>query len=234
MALHLARRGFGVIGTYRSHEDEALAALREIEQGGAKGAMLSFDLSDSSTFDAFSERVRGTLSERFATDRLYGLVNNAGAGFNKPFADTTEEDFDALFSLQVRGPYFLTQRLLPTLADGGRVLFVSSGLVRFTGPGYSAYASSKGAIEVLSRYLAVELAGREIRVNVVAPGVIATDFAGGVTRDNPEINARLATTIALGRVGEPDDVGAAVAAILSPEFGWVTGERIEVSGGQRL
>lgn len=234
MALHLARRGLSVIGTYRSHEAEAVEVAREIEAAGATAAMLQLDVSETGAFEAFGERLRATLVERFGTDQLYGLVNNAGIGFNKPFAETTEDDFDRIFSVQVRGPYFLTQRLLPFIADGGRILFISSGLTRFVGPGYSAYASTKGAVEVLSRYLAVELAARAIRVNTVAPGVIETDFAGGVTRDNPEINARLATTIALGRVGLPDDVGAAVAAVLSPDFHWVTGERIEVSGGQRL
>jgi NAD(P)-dependent dehydrogenase (short-subunit alcohol dehydrogenase family) len=165
-----------------------------------------------------------------------GLVGGgaAGIGINAPFAETTEEQFDELVRIQLKAPFFLSQELLAMLAEGGMILNVSSGLARFTNPGYAAYAATKGGIEVLTRYMALELGERGIRVNVVAPGAIETDFAGGVTRDNPQINERVASTIPLGRVGVPDDIGRAVAAILSDDLAWTTGTRIEVSGGQKI
>ncbi len=162
------------------------------------------------------------------------LINNAGIGISAPFAQTTEEQFDQLVQIQLKAPFFLTQRLLPLIADGGRILNVSSGLARFTLPGFSAYAATKGAIEVLTRYQAKELGPRRIRVNVVAPGAIETDFGGGAVRDNAAVNQAIAATIPLGRAGRPDDVGGAVAAILSDGFCWVNGTRIEVSGGQNV
>ena len=233
-ALHLAAQGVGIIGTYRSHEDEARDVVREIEAGGAQAVMLPLDTGDSATFDAFVETVRTTLGETFGRADFDFLVNNAGIGLNALFTETTEEQFDELFRVQVKGPFFLTQKLLPLMRDGGRILNISSGLTRIAFPGRSAYASTKGAIEVLTRHLANELGPRRIRVNTLAPGATATDFAGGGTRDNPEINRAVASHVALGRVGEPDDIGAAAAAILSDSFGWVTGERIEASGGQSL
>jgi NAD(P)-dependent dehydrogenase (short-subunit alcohol dehydrogenase family) len=161
-------------------------------------------------------------------------VNNAGIGIHKPFAETTEDDFDQLMNIQFKGVFFLTQKLLPLLKDGGRIVNLSSGLARFTLPGYSAYASMKGAIEVLTRYMAKELGHRQIAVNVVAPGAIATDFAGGAVRDNSEINSFLASQTALGRVGLPDDIGGAIASLLSEDNRWVNAQRIEVSGGQSI
>ena len=161
-------------------------------------------------------------------------MNNAGIGINQPFAETTEEEFDQLMNIQFKGVFFLTQKLLPLIKDGGRIVNLSSGLARFTLPGYSAYASMKGAIEVLTRYLAKELGHRQITANVIAPGAIATDFGGGAVRDNPEINKFIASQTALGRVGEPDDIGGAIASLLSDENRWVNAQRIEVSGGQSI
>lgn len=234
MAFHLADSSVDIIGTYFNNADAAQEAVREIEERGARATMLQLDIGQTATFRAFSEAVCEALDETFSGRQINYLVNNAGHGFNSAFTDTTEEEFDRLAAVQYKGPYFLTQRLLPLLAQGGRVLFVSSGLTRFSVPGYSAYASAKGAIEIVARYLAAELAERQIRVNVVAPGVAETDFAGGVVRDNAKLNAELAGTIALGRVGLPDDIGGAVASLLSGNFDWITGQRIEVSGGQNL
>jgi NAD(P)-dependent dehydrogenase (short-subunit alcohol dehydrogenase family) len=234
MALHLAASGVGVVGTFRSHEAEAAAVARDIEAAGRRAAMLRLDVGRTETFPAFVEALARTLAETFGRDRFDVLVNNAGVGASAPIAETDEAQFDELVNVHFKGPFFLTQRLLPLIADGGRILNVSTGLTRITYPGRAAYAANKGAIEVLTRYLAVELGPRRITANVVAPGAIATDFGGGVTRDDPEVNRRIASMIALGRVGEADDVGGAVAALLSEGGRWINGERIEVSGGQRL
>jgi NAD(P)-dependent dehydrogenase (short-subunit alcohol dehydrogenase family) len=239
-ALHLAQAGVDVIGTYRSSKDEAEALATQIRGLGRRAEMLPLDVSDASAFTGFAAQVADVLAIRFDRPDRAGsagldiLVNNAGFGVNAPFARTTEQDFDELVRVQFKAPYFLTQALLPLLADGGRVLNVSTGLARFTLPGYSAYAATKGAVEVLTRYQALELGERGVRVNVVAPGAVATDFGGGVVRDVAAVNEHIAGTTALGRVGEPDDIGAGVAAILSEEFSWATGTRIELSGGQNL
>ena len=234
IALHLARSGVSIIGTYRSRQDEADSAAGEIRASGARAVMLPFDAADTAGFAAFAASVSGALQDEFSRSDFDFLINNAGIGINAPFADTTEAQFDELVQTQFKAPFFLTQRLLPLIADGGRILNVSSGLARFTLPGFAAYASTKGAVEVLTRYLAKELGGRQIRVNVVAPGAIETDFAGGRVRDNAAVNDAIAASIPLGRVGRPDDVGGAVAAILSGGFSWVNGTRIEVSGGQNV
>jgi NAD(P)-dependent dehydrogenase (short-subunit alcohol dehydrogenase family) len=223
-----------VIGTYHSRKDEAEAVAAEIRASGARAVMLPFDAADVAGFGGFAETVSAALRDEFGRENFDFLINNAGIGINAPFAETTEEQFDALVQIQLKGPFFLTQKLLPLIADGGRILNMSSGLARFTLPGFAAYASTKGAIEVLTRYLAKELGPRQIRVNVVAPGAIATDFAGGRIRDNAAVNDAIAASIPLGRVGLPDDVGGAVAAILSDGFSWVNGTRIEVSGGQNV
>lgn len=233
MAQHLARAGVGVIGTYQRSREEADQLVTELQQSGVPAAALPLDVSNSSSFGDFASAVQQTLAG-FGAERLDALVNNAGTGVYASFADTTEAQFDEMVAIQLKGPYFLTQALLPLIADGGRILNVSSGLARFTGPGYAAYATMKGAIEVLTRYQAAELGHRQIRVNTLVPGVIATDFGGGIARDNAQVNQALAETIALGRVGLPDDIGAAVPAILSDAFGWATGTRIELSGGQNL
>ncbi len=233
MALHLARSGVGVIGTYKSRQDEAQSLVAELRATGVPAAALPLDVKASATFGSFATAVGAAVAE-FGSERIDYLINNAGIGIYAPFAQTTEQQFDELISTNLKAPFFLTQALLPLLADGGRILNVSTGLARFTGPGYAAYAATKGAIEVLTRYQAKELAERRIRVNVLVPGAIATDFGGGVVRDNSDINEMIAGQIALGRAGEADDIGAAVPAILSDGFGWANGTRIELSGGQNL
>jgi NAD(P)-dependent dehydrogenase (short-subunit alcohol dehydrogenase family) len=234
MALHLAAQGVGVVLTYRGNAQEAAAVVREVEAKGARGLALQLDVAQTGAFPAFVQVLRAELPRRFGRERLDFLVNNAGVGVHAPFADTTEAQFDALVGVHLKGPFFLTQALLPLMADGGRILNVSSGLARFTYPGYAAYSAMKGAVEVLTRYQAKELGTRGITVNTLAPGAIATDFGGGRVRDDAELNKAVAAQTALGRVGEPDDVGAAVALLLSPGGRWINGQRIEVSGGQGL
>ena len=233
-ALHLAAQGVGIIGTFNSHPEEAAEVARLIEGHGVHAAMLKLDAGDSDSFDAFTTDVTASLRETFGRSDFDILVNNAGVGLNALFTETTEAQFDELFRIQVKGPFFLTQKLLPLMRDGGRILNISSGLTRGAFPGRAAYAATKGAIEVLTLHQAAELGPRQIRVNTLAPGATATDFSGGTTRDNPEVNRAVASHVALGRVGEPDDIGAVAAAILSDSFGWVTGQRIEASGGQNL
>lgn len=233
-ALSLAKKGVDVIVTYCNNEAEAKSIVSQIEAMGGKAVALHLDTGNIKTFDEFVAQVKQSLQNIWQTEQFDFLVNNAGIGIHAPFAETTEEQFERLFDIHVKGVFFLTQKLLPLIKDGGRIINLSSGLARFTYPGYAAYASAKGAIEVLTRYLAKELGHRQITVNTIAPGAIATDFGGGVVRDNPEINNFIASQIALGRVGEPDDLGGAIAALLSEENRWVNGQRIEVSGGQSL
>jgi NAD(P)-dependent dehydrogenase (short-subunit alcohol dehydrogenase family) len=208
--------------------------VSDIEAKGRKAVALPLDVARSSDFPAFVDAVRRELQQRWRTDRIDYLVNNAGIGLHAPFVETSEEQFDELFRIHLKAPFFLTQRLVPLIKDGGRILNVSSGLARFSYPGYSAYAAMKGGVEVMTRYLAKELGARKITVNVLAPGAVETDFGGGAVRDVPAINQAVAAQTALGRVGLPDDIGAAVAALLSPDMGWITGQRIEASGGQNL
>lgn len=234
MALHLAKRGVHIIGTYRSGAVEAEAVRQEIEAMGGKVAMLALDVTNTESFPTFAEQMSETLKTVFNRERFDLLVNNAGNGLFANFADATEAQFDSLATTHLRGPVFLTQKLLPLIEDGGRILNVSSGFVRFTLPGYSLYAAMKAAVEVLTRFMAVELGARRIRVNAIAPGAIATDFGGGAVRDNDHVNAYVAQGIALGRVGLPDDIGRAVAAILSDDMGWANGTTFDISGGQLL
>lgn len=233
-ALKLAARGTDIIFTYRSHAEEAQAVVREIEALGARATALPLDVGDSSLFEAFTQQVATVLQDHWQRDCFDYLVNNAGHGHYKLFSETTEQEFDALVNVHFKGPYFLTQRLLPLISDGGRILNISSGLTRITHPGSSTYAAMKGAMEVLTRYQAKELGERGIRVNILAPGAIETDFGGGRVRDTREINDTIASLTALGRVGLPDDIGDAISAILSEETGWITAQRIEASGGQSL
>ncbi len=190
--------------------------------------------SNTKTFDGFVEQVKQSLQTKWQTEHFDFLVNNAGVGIYAPFAETTEDDFDRLMNIQVKGVFFLTQKLLPLINDGGRIVNISSSLARFTLPGYAAYASMKGALEVLTRYLAKELRPRQIAVNVVAASAIETDFTGGAVRDNPELNSFIASQTALGRVGLPDDIDGAIASLLCAENRWVNAQRIEVSGGMFL
>jgi len=232
-AIHLARRGVDILFTYHSNRAEAQSLILESEALGRKAAALQLDAGDISLFDGFVNQVQSTL-HIWGRDRFDYLVNNAGTSLHKPFDQTTEAEFDRIVNIHFKGVYFLTQKLLPLLKDGGRIVNISSGLARVSLPGSSAYGAAKGAIEVLTRYLAKELGPRGIAVNVVAPGAIETDFSGGMVRDNPEINKQVASMTALGRAGVPDDVGPMIAALLSDDHRWVNGQRIEVSGGMLL
>lgn len=231
MALHAADHGVDIVLTYQSDRDSALAVKAEIEKRGRKAAVLELDVGDSRSFGAFAERLKAELGQKFGRERFDFLVNNAGVGAHALVTETSEEQFDRLMNIHLKGTYFLTQKLLPLMQDGGRILNVSTGLTRFAFPGYSAYAAMKGGVEVFTRYLARELGPRKISVNVLAPGAIETDFGGGTVRDNPEVNRQIASLTSLGRVGLPDDIGGAVSLLLSPEAGWINGQRIEVSGG---
>ena len=233
-ALALAKKGVGVIMTYLNSETEAKSVVSAIEAMGGKAVALQLDTGNIKAFEAFVVQVKQALQNTWQTEQFDFLINNAGIGQNSLFAETTEEEFDQLLNIHFKGVFFLTQKLLPLLKDGGRIVNLSSGLTRITYPGRATYASMKGAIEVLTRYLAKELGHRQITVNVVAPGAIATDFSGGIVRDNPEINKLIASQTALGRVGEPDDIGGAIASLLSEENRWIAGQRIEISGGQSL
>jgi NAD(P)-dependent dehydrogenase (short-subunit alcohol dehydrogenase family) len=234
MALHLAERDFDLVVTYRTSREQALEVAGLIENKGRKAIVLPLDVSDASSFGAFASDLRSELSRVSGRDTLDALVNNAGIGAHASFADTSEEQFDELMRVHLKGPFFLTQKLLPLLADGARIVNVSTGLTRFSFPGYAAYAAMKGGLEVLTRYWAKELGERRISVNTLAPGAIETDFGGGVVRDNKELNRMIAGMTSLGRVGLPDDIGGAVAALLAPEAGWITAQRIEASGGQSI
>lgn len=233
-ALHLAAQGVDIIGTYHSKADDAQAVAAEVEKLGARATMLQLDVSQSSTFAAFTAEVGALLKKVFDQDHFDFLINNAGIGAHASFADTSEEQFDQMVAIHLKGPFFLTQKLLPLIADGGRILNISSGLTRFSLPGYSAYASMKGAVEVLTRYQAKELGARDISVNTLAPGAIATDFSGGAVRDNPDLNAMVANNTALGRAGLPDDIGGAISTLLADGSNWITGQRVEASGGMFL
>lgn len=234
MALHLAERGVGSIVTYRTSKKEALDVVSAIVKKGLPAAALELDVSRSASFAEFGERVTVVLEREFQRRDFDYLVNNAGGGVHVPFLETSEEQFDEMMRTHLKGTFFLTQKLAHLIVDGGRIINISSGLTRFTVPGYAAYAVMKGGIEVLSRYLAKELAPRQISSNAFAPGAIETDFNGGAVRDNPEMNRFLASVTALGRVGLPDDIGGAIGLLLAPEAHWITGQRIEASGGMFL
>jgi NAD(P)-dependent dehydrogenase (short-subunit alcohol dehydrogenase family) len=234
MALSLAKKGIDVILTYNSKKEEALAVVAEIERSGRKAAALQLNAGDVKSFTAFYGQVGSLLKDRFGVGRFDFLVNNAGTGLYVPFAETSEEAFDQLMNIHFKGVYFLTQKALPLINDGGRIINISSGLARFSMPGTSAYGSMKAAIETLTRYMAKELGVRGIAANVVAPGAIETDFGGGMVRDNAEVNKQVAGITALGRVGLPDDIGGVVAFLCTEEARWINGQRIEVSGGINL
>ena len=233
-ALHLAAQGTDIILTYRSQAAEAQAVVAQIEALGRRAVALPLDVAVSARFADFAAQVKAALATTWQRDSFNFLVNNAGHGAYASLMDTTEAQFDALFNVHLKGVFFLTQKLLPLMADGGRIVNISSGLTRFALPGYAAYAAMKGAVEVMTRYMAKELGARGIAVNTLAPGAIETDFGGGTVRDNPEVNGFIAAQTALGRVGLPDDIGGAIATLLSPGNGWVTAQRIEASGGMFL
>ncbi|MEM8620076.1 MAG: SDR family oxidoreductase [Actinomycetota bacterium] len=233
-ALQLAADGVGVVITYLSRSDDANEVVGLIEAAGSTAVALQLDTGDVAQFPDFVDRFREALDTTWGRSTFDYLVNNAGIGIAAPFLETTEEQFDQLMNIHLKGVFFLTQQLVPLLEDGGRIVNMSTGLARFSMPGYSVYGSMKGAIEVLTRYLAAELGPRRIAVNVVAPGAIETDFGGGVVRDMQEVNDMIASVTAMGRAGLPDDVGGAVASLLTGDTQWVTAQRIEVSGGMNL
>jgi NAD(P)-dependent dehydrogenase (short-subunit alcohol dehydrogenase family) len=230
-ALSLARKDVDVVITYHSNQTEADNTVAAIKALGRNAAALPLDSGTTKGFADFAARLKTVLKDNWAAAQFDYLVNNAGIGINKPFAETTEADFDRLMNINLKGVYFLTQTLLPLIADGGRIVNLSSGLARFSLPGFSAYAAMKGAVEVLTHYLAKELGPRRITANTVAPGAIETDFGGGHIRDNTEANRQVASATPLGRAGLPDDIGPMIAALLSDDNRWINGQRIEVSGG---
>lgn len=233
-ALSIARRGGDVILTYQSRAEDAQAVVAEIQALGRKAVALQLDTGTVATFTPFADRLRAALQGSWQRDTFDHLVNNAGHGDYALIGQTTEAQFDGLVDVHFKGVYFLTQTLLPLIADGGRIVNLSSGLTRTSYPGYAAYAAVKGAVEVLTRYMAKELGARGIAVNTVAPGAIETDFGGGAVRDNPEINKVFAGITALGRAGLPDDIGPMIASLLTEDNRWVNAQRIEVSGGQGI
>jgi len=230
-ALKLAANGSDIVLTYHSNADQARAVVGQIEALGRRAVALRLDVADSKSFDAFAAAVKAALTQGWQRERFDHLVNNAGTGAHAAFDATTEAQFDAMVNIHLKGTFFLTQKLLPLINDGGRIVNISSGLTRFSLPGYSVYAAMKGGVEVLTRYLAKELGARGIAVNTFAPGAIETDFGGGAVRDNAQLNAFVASQTALGRVGLPDDIGGAIAALLASGNGWVNAQRIEASGG---
>ena len=233
-ALHLADRGVDTILTYNSKQAEGDKVVKEIIAKGRKAVALQLDVTNSASFPGFVTAVKQSLQSNWRRVDFDFLVNNAGSGIHASFMETTEEQFDQLMKMHLKAPFFLSQKLLPLMKDGGRIINVSSGLARFSFPGYSAYATMKGGVEVLSRYMAKELGKRKITVNTIAPGAIATDFGGGAVRDNKELNSTIASQTALGRVGLPGDIGGAISMLLLDESGWINGQRIEASGGMLL
>jgi NAD(P)-dependent dehydrogenase (short-subunit alcohol dehydrogenase family) len=233
-ALSIARQGGDVILTYRHGAEEAQRVVEEIQTLGRRAVALQLDVAEVATFPAFATAVRTAMAKHWDRTRLDHLVNNAGQGEMASIAETTEAQFDALFDTHVKGVFFLTQALLPVIADGGRIINLSSGLTRVSVAGFSAYAAAKGAVETLTLYMAKEFGSRGITANTVAPGAIETDFLGGAVRDMPDLNRQFAGMTALGRVGVPDDIGPMIANLLSPGNRWITGQRIEVSGGQAI
>jgi len=234
MAIAIAKKGIDVIITYNSNKEAAGNVVTEIEALGQKAFALQLDTSNIQSFDDFIKQVTQYLEENTGSSNLDFLINNAGTALYALAKDTTEEQLDAIFNIHYKGVFFLTQKALPIINDGGGIINISSGLARMAYPGSSVYASMKAAVETLTRYLAKELGSRKIRVNAVAPGAIETDFGGGRTRDNKEINAQIAGITALGRVGLPDDIGGVVAFLCTEDAYWINGQRIEVSGGQAL
>jgi len=231
--LSLAQRGVHSIFTYHSNQAEAEKVSELVADAGRKASALQLDTGNVKTFDSFVSNARQALA-KLGVERFDYLINNAGTSLHKDFDQTTEEELDTIYNVHFKGVFFLTQKLLPLINDGGRIVNISSGLARFSIPGSSAYGSMKGAVEVLTRYLAKELGPRGIAVNTVAPGAIATDFSGGMVRDNPQVNKLVAGMTALGRVGQVDDIGPMIASLLSDDNRWINAQRIEVSGGMSI
>nr|WP_295922569.1 SDR family oxidoreductase [uncultured Dyadobacter sp.] len=234
MAMRLAEKGNDVVIVYRSKAQEAAEVVAAIEAFGQKAAAIQLDTSDVKAFDPFFDRLSGILQEKWGRSSFDFLINNAGISRPSTFPQTSEEDFDDLMNVHFKGVYFLSQKALPLLADGGRIINLSTGLARFSSPGYAAYASMKGAIDTLTRYMAKELGGRGITVNALAPGAIYTDFNSDSFDNHPGLTEFISSITALGRVGQPDDIGGVVAFLCSEDARWITGQRIEVSGGMFL
>ncbi|HSI44801.1 MAG TPA: SDR family oxidoreductase [Methylophilus sp.] len=233
-ALAMARKGIDVVLTYQSNQALAQDVVSELQALGRKAVALQLDVAQVKTFDVFAENLKQALNTNWQTEKFDFLINNAGTGITAPFAETTEQIFDDMVNIHLKSTFFVTQKLLPLINDGGRIINISSGLARFTLPGYSAYAAMKGGIEVLTRYMAKELGARQIAVNTVAPGAIETDFGQGLVRDNKDVNAFIASQTALGRVGVPDDIGPMITSLLSEDNRWVNAQRIEASGGMLI
>lgn len=231
MALHLAQSGTDTIITYHTKKEEAESVVAEIRQMGRKSVAMQLDMGNLRTFDAFFEQLETQLKDQFGRNTFDFLINNAGMGATIPFTQVTEEVFDQFLNVHFKGVYFFTQKSLPLMADGGRILNISTGTTRFSNPGYSVYASMKGAVEVFTRYLAKELGARGITANILAPGPVETDFNNAAIRSNPQMKSVLSSLSPLGRVGEADDIGGVVALLCSEEARWINGQRIEVSGG---
>jgi NAD(P)-dependent dehydrogenase (short-subunit alcohol dehydrogenase family) len=234
MALSLAKKRIDIILTYNTKKEEAENVANEIRQMGGKSAVLYFDISDFKSIDGFIERFISSLKENWNTNKFDFLINNAGIGATVFIPEVTEEYFDRFVNIHFKGVFFLTQKLLPSMNNNGGVIFISSGSARYNVPGYSVYASLKGAIEVLTKYVAKEFGTRGIRANVVAPGAIETDFNNAAIRNNPERKKLLATLSPLGRVGQADDIGGVVACLCTEDAKWINGQKIEVSGGAIL
>jgi NAD(P)-dependent dehydrogenase (short-subunit alcohol dehydrogenase family) len=230
----LARKGVDSVITYNSRADEARKVVAAIEAQGRKAVALQLDAGDTATFAIFAQTLKRTLKETWGRERFDFLVNNAGTSHHNSIENTTEAEFDALYNVHLKGVFFLTQKLLPLINDGGRIVNLSSGLTRIIMPGSAPYGSMKGAVETLTKYMAKELGPRGIAVNVVAPGAIETDFSGGMVRDNPQLNKHIAGMTALGRVGLPDDIGPMIASLLSEDNRWVNAQRVEASGGMSI
>jgi NAD(P)-dependent dehydrogenase (short-subunit alcohol dehydrogenase family) len=234
MAINLAKKGLNVVLTYRSNKEEAAKTISEIEKIGQKAYALQLDVANTQSFGAFSEEVKKGIASHFGAEKIDFLINNAGIGIDTPIGKTTEEQLDVLVDIHFKGVYLLTQTLLPILADGGGIVNISSGLARFSFPGYAVYGSMKAAVEALTRYQAKELGARKIRANVVAPGAIETDFGGGTNKTDEGKRTAIANFTALGRVGIPSDIGGVVAFLCTDDAKWVNAQRIEVSGGMMI
>ncbi|WP_394972336.1 SDR family NAD(P)-dependent oxidoreductase [uncultured Croceitalea sp.] len=234
MALSIAKKGLNVVITFNNNKEKAEEVVKEIESLGQKAIAIQLNVSDFNNFSSFFDEVKNEITSKFGVEKIDYLVNNAGIGINTPFSETTQEQLDTLYNIQYKGPYLLTQEALKLLNDGGGIVNISTGLTRFSLNGFSAYASMKGAIEILTKYQAKELGERKIRANVIAPGAIETDFGGGVVRNNENMNKVIASNTALGRVGLPDDIGSVVAFLCTDDAKWVNAQRIEVSGGQMI
>jgi NAD(P)-dependent dehydrogenase (short-subunit alcohol dehydrogenase family) len=234
MALSIAKKGLDIVLTYNNNKEKANEVIKEIESLGQKAIAIQLNVTDFEKFKEFFDDVQHSIQSQFGADKIDYLINNAGIGIHTSFSETTEEQLDTLYNIQFKGTYLLTQNALKILNNGSGIINVSTGLTRFCLNGFSAYASMKGAIEIMTKYQAKELGERQIRANVIAPGAIETDFGGGVVRDNKDMNKFIASNTALGRVGLPDDIGSVVAFLCTEDAYWVNGQRIEISGGQSL